>query len=225
MEQLCRVSELEDEFESLSGAAGASHNAPEVSQEARDAAKQLSRVQWRKAPVVQTTDQATAALAKIRWRTAVSDVTTGRGNVTTGRENSTWVTAAEAAVKMKAMTLGVSMPSSQTARPMKWVSKRLDDTDQGEAGAAAGASARRGNPEAPAALHNKTTRHMSEYTGSRDDMSQEVVDDVENLLKLEESAKQQAKGGGQEEEEDVLNRSYTHTHSHRHTHTQDASGR
>jgi hypothetical protein len=66
---------------------------------------------------------------------------------------------------------------------------------------------------------------MSEYTGSRDDMSQEVVDDVENLLKLEESAKQQAKGGGQEEEKDVLNRSYTHTHSHRHTHTQGASGR
>jgi len=228
MEQLCRVSELEDEFESLSGAAGACHNAPEVSQEAGDAAKQLSRVQWRKAPVVQTTDQATAALAKIRWRTAVSDVTTGRGNVTTGRGNSTRVTAAVTAAeaaKMKAMTVGVSMPTSQTAWPVKWVSKPLDDIDQGEAGAAAGASARRGSPEAPAALHNKATRHMSEYTGSRDDMSQEVVDDVENLLKLEESAKQQAKGGGQEEEKDVLNRSYTHTHSHRHTHTQGASGR
>ena len=210
MEQLCRVSELEDEFESLSGAAGASHKAPEVSQKDGETAKQLSRVQWRKAPVVQTTDRATAALAKITWRTAVSDVTSGRGN-------STRVTVEEAA-KMKALTLGVSMrqmylsPTSQTAWPIKWVSKRLDDKDEGEAGAAAGASARRGNPEAPSVLHNRATRDMSEYTGSREDMSQ-VADHVETLLKLEESAEQQTKGGGQEEEKDVLNRNYTDTHS------------
>ena len=56
MEQLLRVSELEDEFEELSGAAGASHKAPEVRQEEGVHTDHLSRVQWRKAkaPLVQT---------------------------------------------------------------------------------------------------------------------------------------------------------------------------
>ena len=46
-----------------------------------------------------------------------------------------------------------------------------------------------------------------------------VVDDVETLLKFEESTKQQAKGGGQEKEKDVLNRNYTRTnHTGANTH-------
>ena len=131
MEQLFRVSELEDEFEALLGAAGASHKAPEVRHEEGVPIDHFSRVQWRKAPVVQTTDQAKAALANVRWRTAGSnvDVETGRGNITT---------AAKAAKRI-ALTVGV-----------------------------------RGNPEAPAVLHdpavlhNKATRDISEHTGSRE---------------------------------------------------------
>jgi len=214
MEQLCRVSELEDEFGSPFGspfgAAGASHNAPQVRQEAVVPAAAFdtsqntlhtSKVKWRTAPEVPKTDEAKASLAKVKWRTVtqVSDEALERRNITT---------AAEAA-KMKALTVGVSMrqirlsPTNQTARPMNWVSKRLGDTDQEDsdaaAGASAGASARRGNPEAPAVLHNKAIRDISEHTGSRIDASQLVVD-VEHLLQLEESAMQQAKGRGQEDE-------------------------
>ena len=158
----------------------------------------LNQVRWRAAPVPQHTPAAgsgaadtataTAALSRVTWRTA-PPVT------------RQVVCTAEDAAQMKALTVGVSYrqitvsPITQTVRPQAWVSKQVVEDEVVAGDEAAGASAeaiakrdrRARNPEAPQLLHNKAARDIAPYSGSRENMTEEI-DEADKLLKLEEAA-------------------------------------